>query len=68
MKYSKEHELFVDFDENIAFAGVLLDQIPQFKKFFKINVNIFELTEKDTAICIYKSRCHVCHKYAGLYT
>ena len=44
MKYSKEHELFVDFEENNAFAGVLLDQIPQFEKCFEINVNIFELT------------------------
>nr|XP_022301117.1 uncharacterized protein LOC111109328 [Crassostrea virginica] len=57
MAYLKKHDHVVGHDENNVFSGVTLDQIPQFEKCFDINVNIFELTEKETALCIYKSRC-----------
>ena len=44
-----------------------LDQIPPFEKCFNINVDIFELTLKETALCIYKSRCQFNKLYAFEY-
>ena len=49
MKYLKEHDHVVGYDDNNVFSGVTLDQIPQFEKCYNINVDIFELTEKETS-------------------
>ena len=41
-----------------TFKGVELSQLVYFEKCFQINVNVFRLQEDQSALPVYKSRCH----------
>ena len=40
-----------------TFEGVSLSEMTEFEKLFKINVNVLELKEDETVICLYRSQC-----------
>ena len=39
------------------YPGLQLSELPEFESCFRVNVNVYQLREDDTALCIYKSMC-----------